>query len=314
MSINILTDIIICHPSKFFMKPGLIFILIIALLPAGSVFSQEETADFRKVVERRFAEYKINRIVDGKMQQQIGVKLEQVCPIDTSFAAKRVFAEYGAIFIAENGVNFPGKCIFDTEEDVMRFQELAKPTTKVVGGVSIKLQEPAMTALLKAIDAAAKQGLTITPRGNRAAARSFQDTFKLWDSRFNPALNYWIKRGKISRQEAAYIKKRPLNERVEKVLEWEEKGFYFSRDFSKTILQSVAIPGASQHIFMLALDVEQFGSPRVRQILAENGWFQTVKSDLPHFTYLGVEEKQLPALGLKAEKVGSQTFWIPNLK
>jgi len=64
---------------------------------------------------------------------------------------------------------------------------------------------------------------------------------------------------------------------------------------------------------MLAFDVSQFGNARVRRILARHGWFQTVKSDLPHFTYLGVEEKDLPALGLRRVETGGQVFWIPNI-
>jgi hypothetical protein len=34
---------------------------------------------------------------------------------------------------------------------------------------------------------------------------------------------------------------------------------------------------------------------------------------LPHFTYLGVKESELPALGLKPVTIGSQKFWIPNV-
>ncbi len=96
-------------------------------------------------------------------------------------------------------------------------------------------------------------------------------------------------------------------------MEWESKGLYFSKDLSKSILFSVAAPGASQHIFMLALDVEQFANKNVREILADHGWFQTVLSDLPHFTYLGVKESELPALGLKKVTHGGQIFWIPNI-
>jgi hypothetical protein len=64
---------------------------------------------------------------------------------------------------------------------------------------------------------------------------------------------------------------------------------------------------------MLALDIEQFANKDVRAILARHGWFQTVKSDLPHFTYLGVEELQLPSLGLQAVFVSGQKFWIPKM-
>jgi hypothetical protein len=39
-----------------------------------------------------------------------------------------------------------------------------------------------------------------------------------------------------------------------------------------------------------------------------------VKSDLPHFTYLGVDEDDLPSFGLKLELINGQTFWIPDMK
>ncbi len=65
---------------------------------------------------------------------------------------------------------------------------------------------------------------------------------------------------------------------------------------------------------MLALDVEQFLDARVRRILARHGWFQTVKSDLPHFTYLGLAEKDLPSYCLRPTKSGAQLFWIPNVE
>jgi hypothetical protein len=63
---------------------------------------------------------------------------------------------------------------------------------------------------------------------------------------------------------------------------------------------------------MLALDVNEFRNLRVRQLLAEHGWFQTVLSDLPHFTYLGLKEKDLPGNGLKRIDVNEQVFWIPD--
>jgi hypothetical protein len=126
-------------------------------------------------------------------------------------------------------------------------------------------------------------------------------------------LNYWVGRKKITPKEAELVKRSPIPTQIAAVLQWEAKGMYFSKDLSKSILYSVAAPGASQHIFMLALDVEQFGNPEVRRIMARHGWFQTVKSDLPHFTFLGVAESELPSLGLKPVMVGTQKFWIPNI-
>ena len=59
--------------------------------------------------------------------------------------------------------------------------------------------------------------------------------------------------------------------------------------------------------------IEFVFNPRVRAILARHGWFQTVLSDLPHFTYLGLAEDELPQHGLKRVVVNGQTFWIPNV-
>ena len=104
-----------------------------------------------------------------------------------------------------------------------------------------------------------------------------------------------------------------LHDQVAEVLQLEKSGIFFSKDLSKSILYSIAAPGTSQHIALLALDVTEFDNPRVREILAEHGWFQTVLSDLPHFTYLGLKEKDLPKRGLKSVVVDGQTFWIPNV-
>jgi len=51
----------------------------------------------------------------------------------------------------------------------------------------------------------------------------------------------------------------------------------------------------------------------VREILAKHGWFQTVVSDLPHFTYLGIPENKLKNLGLKKITDDERVFWIPDL-
>ncbi|MCA1616491.1 MAG: hypothetical protein LC800_20835, partial [Acidobacteria bacterium] len=98
-----------------------------------------------------------------------------------------------------------------------------------------------------------------------------------------------------------------------RVLEFEARGVYFSKCMTKSILHSVAAPGASQHLALLAFDVAEFTDARVREILARRGWFQTVRSDLPHFTYLGIREEELPRLGLKRIDEDGQTFWVPDL-
>ena len=241
-----------------------------------------------------------------------GVTLESVCGEDE--VSRRVLADYGAMFVASASVLPPPVCIFASEAEVVRFQHEAKPVAAMIAGARIELQPAAMRALLDAREEARKSGLDITPRGGaEAARRSYSETLRLWNSRFLPALVYWNKRGRLSDEQVARLRKASLRDQVREVLELEKKGIFFSKDLSKSILYSVAAPGTSQHLSMLAFDVSQFGDARVRSILAAHGWFQTVKSDLPHFTYLGVEEKDLPSLGLRSVQADGRTFWIPNV-
>ena len=226
----------------------------------------------------------------------------------------RVLEDYGAMFMATETVLPPPVCVFKSEEEVERFHNNAKFSSARIGGSTIELQPAAMKALLDARQEAAKAGLDITPRGGtEAARRSYDDTRRLWDTRFLPALIHWQRNGRLSKEEAGRLRALPLHQQVEEVLELEKKRIFFSKDLSKSILYSIAAPGTSQHVAMLALDVSQFADTRVRRILARHGWFQTVKSDLPHFTYLGVAEETLPSLGLRAVTSSDQRFWIPNV-
>jgi len=252
--------------------------------------------------------------VTKHLKDEYRVDLQNICKTDTDSVDRKIFAEYGAIFISASGTRLPSRCIFDNEAPVYAYQSGAGLVTKQVGGGIITLQAPAMNALENAHSEARKNGLSITPRGGTlASTRSYAETVRLWNSRFLPALNYWAAKGRISKRDAAGARLAPISEQIRRVFEWEENGMWFSKDRSKSILYSVAAPGASQHNFGLALDVMQFSNKSVRDILAKHGWFQTVKSDLPHFTYLGRKETELPGLGLKKVTVGGQTFWIPNM-
>ncbi|HUF02550.1 MAG TPA: hypothetical protein VMM38_00085 [Aridibacter sp.] len=254
------------------------------------------------------------KIVNAWLEKQHGISVFEACAINDDLGAKTVFREYGAVFVAE-GVTVPSKCIYATEAEVSAFHSKLETSTRSVGGIKITLQKPAMNALLTVREEARKAGLSITPRGGSAAAsRNFASTLRLWNSRFLPGLEHWTRRGKITAKEAADIRRATVPEQVDQVLKWEQEGIYFARGFSKSILYSVAAPGASQHISMLALDVNQFGNARVREILAEHGWHRTVLSDLPHFTYLGVPESELPKLGLEKKTSDGQEFWVPKLR
>ncbi len=239
--------------------------------------------------------------------------IESVCPPADS-VARRVLEDYGAIFIAHKKVTPPPVCVFTSDEQVLQFQERAGYITETIGYDDVELQPEAMKKLLKAREEAQKENLDITPRdGAEAGRRTYEDSLQLWKTRFEPALAYWMSQGRLTEEEVARLKSLPLRNQIAEVLELEKNGIFFSKDLSKSILYSIAAPGTSQHIAMLAFDVNEFDNPRVREILAKHGWFQTVLSDLPHFTFLGLKEKDLPKHGLKQVEVEGQVFWIPNV-
>jgi hypothetical protein len=227
---------------------------------------------------------------------------------------RRLLKEYGAVFVARGGAIPPAAVIFENERQVSKFQTSVGKSRKNIGGFEIELQKPAMQSLEKAVAEAAEKNLSITPRGEDSARRSYSETVELWASRVNPALAHWVEKGRISPREAGRIKALSPVLQISEVLRLEEQGIFFSKDLSKSILYSVAAPGASQHLSMLALDVNEHANARAREILAKHGWFQTVISDLPHFTYLGAAESELPSLGLKKLSGGDRDFWIPALE
>jgi hypothetical protein len=204
--------------------------------------------------------------------------------------------------------------VFTNEEQVTKFQDDAGVSAEYIAYDTVELQPEALKQLLKAREQALKEGLDITPRdGAEAARRNYEDSVRLWNSRFDPALDYWLEQGRLTADEVTRLRALPLKQQIAEVLELEKNGIYFSKDLSKSILYSIAAPGTSQHIHMLAFDVNEFENPRIREIMAKHGWFQTVLSDLPHFTFLGLKEKDLPKHGLRSVEANGQVFWIPNV-
>lgn len=225
---------------------------------------------------------------------------------------KRVFEEYGAVFLTK--ATPPNKAMFTSESEVSAFQSKAGVGRSNIGGINVELQSPAAKALESASNEARQQGLKITPRHPEdSARRSYAHTLKLWSGRVDKACGHWKGKGKLTGEQISRLKSMPIKSQVAEVLELEKKGIFFSTFFNKSILYSVAAPGTSQHISMLAFDAKEFGSKKVRAIMAKHGWFRTVQSDEPHFTYLGYKESELPGLGLKKVSTGKGEFWIPNI-
>ena len=238
--------------------------------------------------------------------------LAEVCDIEGDVVAGRVFREYGSMFTANEAVVFPPKCMFESEEDLAAFQKKLKTKTAVIRGTTIELQEAAINALNAALAEAEARALSITPLdGAIAGKRNYADTVRIWNSRFISALDHWVLKGKLSRADANVAFLMPVRQQVMRVAEWEARGIYFSTSRARTIFSSVAPPGTSQHLSLLAFDIEQSGNRTIREILNRNGWYQTVLNDTPHFTFLGLPETELPKRGLKKVMRGGHKYWVP---
>ncbi len=241
------------------------------------------------------------------------MRFDEVCP-PGDVVARRAIEEYGALFVAAETVRVPDACVFANEREVADFQNQAGIAQRMFDDVAVQLQPAALQALIAARDAATSSGLTITPRGgSEASRRSYDDTLRLWSSRVLPALDFWCACGRVTGDEADAVRELPINAQVAAVLEMEGRGIFFSKDFKKSVMRSVALPGTSQHLAMLAFDVAEFRDASVRDILARHGWFQTVLSDLPHFTFLGRTETELHDYGLKPVVADEQVFYVPRV-
>lgn len=239
--------------------------------------------------------------------------MDPAAAIDSSNSVEsRILAEYGAVFLTEAVP--PPKVMFTSDAEVSEFQSKAGVESLNLGGTNIELQPKAMAALKKASEEARAKGLSITPRdGSEAGRRTYSKTLDLWNSRFLKGLDHWRSKGRLSGDQVSRLKGLPIKQQVSEVLDLEKTGIFFNTFFNNSILYSVAAPGTSQHLSMLAFDAAEFQNPEVRKILASNGWFRTVQNDEPHFTYLGVEESRLPGYGLKRVSKNGGEYWIPDI-
>lgn len=251
--------------------------------------------------------------------ERAGVSLEKfsrkICDHQGDNIAGRIIRDYGSLFVASENVIVPNQCVFPDAETVKHLQSRTKLSTAKIGNVEITLQAEAMRALLDAIDEASAARLKVTPLdGTIAGTRSYDDTVRLWNSRFYRALDHWQRRGRISKADADAARLVTAYEQVPLVLNWEAQRIWFSTGFNRSILTSVAAPGTSQHLSGLAFDVAEYSNSRVRTILNKHGWYQTVHSDEPHFTYLGRLEADLPKFGLISKRKNGYKFWVPAIQ
>ncbi|MBE9006731.1 D-alanyl-D-alanine carboxypeptidase family protein [Fortiea sp. LEGE XX443] len=182
---------------------------------------------------------------------------------------------YGAAFVnPADDVKLPPTVLLNSEEETKEFQTQLI-LQKVVGTNNCYLQKAAADALNKArlqYNIPLKSGY-----GASDCTRSFATNSRFWYKYAN-------------------------NKTLEKVKQGKET----------KILSVVAPPGASQHLWGLAIDLG-VSNTKQRQILNQNGWFQTVVKDVPHWTYLGVSVEDLPKLGFKNQVVQGITYWLTPL-
>jgi LAS superfamily LD-carboxypeptidase LdcB len=226
---------------------------------------------------------------------------------------KRIASEYGAMWHAQDHrVQLPATLVFEDAAQVKEFQDRAN-LRAVQGMPECNLQAPAAEALEKAMRQAARQEIKISPRGEDACLRSYEQTVALWRSRVEPNLERYLAQGDLNREEADALRNVSRLEQVGMILDLERKrGLMFGKYRRDSILRSVAAPGTSQHLSGLAFDLAQFDDQAAVQILQAQGWYRTISGDTPHFTYLGATtEEALLKSGLRRLERGSYTYWVP---
>ena len=182
---------------------------------------------------------------------------------------------YGAPFVNLNpAIKLPEKVAFSNHQETQKFQDTI--TKGIVKGTrNCYLQKPAADALNKAYFQAKfrlKSGY-----GNSDCIRNFATTEKFWKKYTNSRTLDLVKQGKETR-----------------------------------ILGTVAPPGASQHLWGLAIDLKVTNKKQVKA-LNQNGWYRTVEHDVPHWTYVGYPPETLLRLGFQKKVIGKTTYWVTPL-
>jgi hypothetical protein len=228
----------------------------------------------------------------------------------------RLFSEYGAVFLTTAVP--PPKIIFADHAEVEQFQSRLAIRGAAFGQIEIELQTTAMDGLLRAAARMKSLGGEITPRAEDAGRRSYEDTVRLWRRNVTRGLDHWVKSGRLQQVRAREVGEMAAVDQVAVILDLEQReALYFGTYFDRSILYSVAAPGASQHLSLLAFDVAEFQDEAVTSTLAEHGWHRTVAHDFPHFTFLGHNEDALAELGLKQIQRDYNSrayrFWVPDI-
>ncbi|HLO87897.1 MAG TPA: D-alanyl-D-alanine carboxypeptidase family protein [Nostocaceae cyanobacterium] len=178
---------------------------------------------------------------------------------------------YGSVFLNQDfNIRLPQKVLLNNEQETKEFQSTLT-MVRVDGTRECFLQKPAADALNKA---KLLQNIRLKSGNVGDCTRTFALNQRFWQKYANNRTLNAVKQGRETR-----------------------------------ILGVVAPPGSSQHLWGLAIDLQVY-SPLQREALNQNGWFQTVENDVPHWTYLGLAEEDLPNFGLRPKVVRGITYWL----
>ncbi|MEM9926089.1 MAG: D-alanyl-D-alanine carboxypeptidase family protein [Cyanobacteria bacterium P01_D01_bin.50] len=182
---------------------------------------------------------------------------------------------YGAPFVnLEPTIKLPAKLAFKNDRETQQFQATLTKG-KVTGTRDCYLQKSAADALNKA-RAIARFPLK-SGYGRSDCIRNFATTARFWRKYTNSRTLDLVRKGKETR-----------------------------------ILGTVAPPGTSQHLWGLAIDLRVTNKSQINA-LNQNGWYRTVKYDVPHWSYVGYPPETLLKLGFQKKIIEGTTYWLTPL-
>lgn len=182
---------------------------------------------------------------------------------------------YGAPLInLEPTIKLPKKVVFKNNQETQQFQATLT-MGKVAGTRNCYLQKSAADALNKA-RAQARFRLK-SGYGKSDCTRDFATTARFWKKYATSRTLDLVKQGKETR-----------------------------------ILGTVAPPGTSQHLWGLAIDLRVTNKKQINA-LNQNGWYRTVKYDVPHWSYVGYPPEKLPKLGFQKKLITGTNYWLTPL-
>ncbi len=246
------------------------------------------------------------------------------CDIDNSDLAKRIWFEYGAVYVSNvfliKPERRPAGCYFINEEAAAKYaeQQVKMDCFSFGNPHTSCLQPEAKAALKKVID---QLGVGRVPRKcnsddtstcTKVAGTHFaiNDDWAL--RTYRQTVCNWLYPRKPCPQPTPTLDVSTLR--------------FDTNSREKHQMFSTAMPGASQHHLGLAVDVNddsQSGTceKHCEDVMAKHGWYRTVRFDAYHFTFLGFTTRaKILAVGLvpvtcsEPDKHHGRkyVYWVPS--